>query len=158
METHLAKPETLNDSLNELEKFMINELPPSVEKLRHIFTPGLYAREFTADPNTLWISKEHLSTHIFIVSSGSVTVWIDGEEQYIEAPYIGITKPGTKRTLLVHEDGLVWTTFHANPENKNENEIIADITAIHDNPLLDDDEKNKLSEIRSKIDKIYLTQ
>lgn len=147
----------INDPLNELEKFMINELPPTVEKLRHIFTPGLYAREFIAEPNTLWISREHLSTHIFIVSSGSVTVWIDGEEQYIEAPYIGITKPGTKRTLLVHECGLIWTTFHANPENKNENEIVKDITAVHDNPLLDEEEKERILEIRSHIEKKYLT-
>lgn len=147
----------IDGSINELEKFILNELPPTTEKLRHIFTPGLYAREFHAQPNTLWISREHRTEHIFIVSMGSVTVWVDGKEQYIEAPYIGVTKPGTRRTLLVHEDGLIWTTFHANPDNKNENEIVEWITEEHNNPLLNEEEKDRLKEIRSKVETKYLT-
>lgn len=157
MEAHLAKPDSINDSINELEKFMLDNMEVTTEKLRHIFTPGLYAREFTAAPNTLWISREHRTEHIFIVSSGSVTVWIDGVEQFIEAPHIGITKPGTRRTLLVGEDGLIWTTFHANPENKNENEIVEWITEEHNNPLFTEQDKEKLKEIRSGINKQYLT-
>lgn len=156
METYLIKNNQVADSINELEKVMLNDMPPAVEKLRHIFTPGLYAREFSADPNTLWISREHRTEHIFIVSSGSVTVWIDGVEQFIEAPYIGITKPGTRRTLLVGEDGLIWTTFHANPENKNENEIVEWITEEHNNPLFTEQDKEKLKEIRDKIEVKYL--
>ena len=140
-----------------LEKFMLDNMEVTTEKLKHIFAPGIYAREFTANPNTLWVSRQHKTEHIFIVSSGSVTVWIDGDENYIEAPYIGITKPGTRRTLLVHENGLVWTTIHANPDNKNENEIVEWVTEEHNNPLFTEEDNRKLLEIRSRIEKKYLT-
>ena len=90
-------------------------------------------------------SKIHKTEHPFIVSKGVVSVSIDaGEWQLIEAPYSGITKPGTRRILWVHED-TIWTTIHANPDNENENEIEERIIEKHENPLLNIKEKERLT-------------
>lgn len=145
-----------NEGINTLEKFMLTEMEIVNEKLTHIFTPGLYAREFSAQANTLWISREHKTEHIFSVSKGAVSVWIDGVETLIVAPYTGITKAGTRRILFVWED-LIWTTFHANPLNKNEDEIVEEITEVHHNELLDEELMQRLKFVRQDIQTKYLT-
>jgi hypothetical protein len=90
---------------------------------------------------TFCTSKIHRFEHPFVVSQGKVSVWIDGEVQVIEAPYCGITKPGTRRILFIHDD-CVWTTFHVNPDDcKDVLEIENRIIEPHDNPLLSDEIK-----------------
>lgn len=109
--------------------------------LVHRFTPGLYVREIFMPAGTFLTSKIHKTEHPFIVSKGKVSVWIDGEVQIINAPYCGVTEPGTRRVLFIHED-CVWTTIHTNPDNcKDVLEIENRIIEAHDNPLLSDEIK-----------------
>lgn len=123
-----------------LNNFDVVECP-----LKHTFTPGLYIREIFMPKDSVITSKIHKTEHPFIVSKGVVSVSIDaGEWQLIEAPYSGITKPGTRRILWVHED-TIWTTIHANPDNENENEIEERIIEKHENPLLNIKEKERLT-------------
>lgn len=83
--------------------------------LMHVFTPGLYTRQIFMPANTLIVSKKHNTCHPFIVSKGVVHVKVNKDEwQTIEAPYMGVTMPGTRRVLLIEED-TVWTTLHALP-------------------------------------------
>lgn len=79
---------------------------------RHDFCPGIYARTIFMPAGTLCTSKIHKTRHFFVVTAGSCTV-VDsfGHRQLIAAPYLGVTEPGTKRVLLIHED-CIWTTFH----------------------------------------------
>ena len=42
-----------NKGIDTLEKFMLDNLELVNEELRHIFTPGLYLREYSAKANTL---------------------------------------------------------------------------------------------------------
>ncbi len=147
---------TKEEGINALEKFMLDNLELKNEKLRHIFTPGLYAREYSAVANTLCVSMTHKTEHIFVISQGMVSVWVDGVETVYEAPYIGITKPGTRRILFVWED-LIWTTFHANPDNLNENEIVDLVTETHENPFFSEEDKKMLSSVRKDIETKYLT-
>lgn len=80
-------------------------------KLEHTFTPGLYVREIFMPAGSLVISRIHLFEHPYMITKGSVSVY-DGEDiVFIEAPFRGITKAGTKRILYVHTD-TTWTTFH----------------------------------------------
>ncbi len=102
----------------------------------HIFTPGLYLREMTVSAGTLLTSKIHKTEHPFIVSKGLLRVWVDGEIEEIRAPYLGITKPGTRRIIYALEDA-VWTTCHENPNNENEIEIEERIIEKHDNVFID---------------------
>jgi hypothetical protein len=52
----------------------------------------------------------------------------------VEAPYFGITEPGTRRVLVMLED-TVWTTFHAT-ELTDPEEIAKAILVEYENPLL----------------------
>lgn len=135
-----------NDSrIDELEAAMLNNFDVVECPLKHTFTPGLYIRQIFMPKDSVITSKIHKTEHPFIVSKGVVSVSIDaGEWQLIEAPYSGITKPGTRRILWVHED-TIWTTIHANPDNENEFEIEERIIEKHENPLLNNKEKERLT-------------
>lgn len=79
----------------------------------HNFCPGMYARTVFMPAGTVLTSKIHKTQHFFVVSKGSCTVSNShGQRELITAPYLGVTMPGTKRALLIHED-CIWTTFHA---------------------------------------------
>ena len=86
------------------------------QQLRHVFTPGLYARELSLPRGTIVVTKIHNTEHPFVVSKGVVRVFIEGVGwETITAPHLGVTKPLTRRVVLIVED-CVWTTFH--PTNK----------------------------------------
>jgi len=108
--------------INELSKFDQVSMP-----LIHKFTPGLYTREIFMPKGTLVISMIHNTEHPFVITKGKVSVWIEGTGVVTyTAPYSGITKPGTRRILYIHED-CSWMTFH--PTDKtNPEEIVNDIT------------------------------
>ena len=79
--------------------------------LKHTFTPGLYTRQITMPKGAIVVSRIHLHEHPFIISKGKVLVYDGRSTTLYEAPYQGVTKPGTKRLLFIFED-TVWTTFH----------------------------------------------
>ena len=92
--------------------------------LTHSFTPGLYIREIVMPASALIISKIHKTEHPYVILRGKVSVWIDGVGvQTITGPHIGITKPGTRRILYIHEE-CHWATFH--PTNETDVEKIED--------------------------------
>lgn len=131
-------------SLDEVEAFLVrkggkvqgfgeelDELP-----VKHHFTPGLYAREIFMAAGMVLTSKIHNTEHPFVVSKGRCSVYneLTGDSVLIEAPYFGITYPGTRRLLFIHED-TVWTTFHPTPLTDLE-QIEAEIIMPHTNRLL----------------------
>ena len=102
----------------------------------HHFTPGLYCREILMPAGSVLTSKVHNTEHPFVVSQGSCSVYNEetGESVLITAPHFGITLPGTRRLLFIHED-TIWTTFH--PTNLTDvEEIERTIIKPHFNPLL----------------------
>lgn len=105
----------------------LEDLPQISLQLNHVFTPGLYVREILLRKGTLLTTRIHLTEHPFILSSGAVSVWDEANGcQYFQAPYTGITKPGTRRIIFAHED-TVWSTAH--PTDKTDpDEIMFDIT------------------------------
>lgn len=117
--THAAQVDRLQAALS---KFPQKETP-----VTHRFTPGLYVREIFMPKGTLVISKIHKTEHPYVVSKGHAAVWTEeaGVVQ-IKAPHCGITKPGTRRILYIHED-CIWTTFHPTTEtnlDKIEQQVI----------------------------------
>lgn len=103
-----AAIDQLEEEASKLEQV---DLPVS-----HVFTPGLYTRSIYMPAGVKLTSRIHLLEHPFLISKGIVSVW-DGETGWVKltAPYMGITKPGTRRVLLIHED-TIWTTFHVTNE------------------------------------------
>jgi hypothetical protein len=94
----------------------MSDMPQQECPLDHAFTPGLYSRTIFMPAGTLIVSKIHKTEHQYVISAGKVRVWT--REQgvvHLEAPHVGITKPGTRRVLYIDED-CVWTTFHPTDE------------------------------------------
>ena len=127
-----------HEAIDELERRMLAAgaaVGYTALPLVHRFTPGLYAREITMPAGTLITSRIHRTEHMFVVSKGRVSVWADGAWQLIEAPHTGVTKPGTRRVLYIHDD-CVWTTFHATPHTTPE-AVEEEIIAPHGGHLAD---------------------
>jgi hypothetical protein len=145
--------ESIDDKIDELESYMM-DYPPVNCPLDHIFTPGLYTRTIFMPAGSLITSLIHKTEHQFIISAGIVLVKIrEGEWQRLAAPYIGVTKPGTRRILYIEVDCL-WTTCHATdiqPKDESE-EAIAEAVALieaniiepHENKLLGGIIKNNI--------------
>lgn len=149
--TFLAK----KPSLDEVEAFLIakggrvQHFGEVLENLpvKHHFTPGLYCREIFMPAGAVLTSKIHNTEHPFVVSLGRCSVYNDatGEAVEIEAPYFGITLPGTRRLLFIHED-TIWTTFHPTHLTDIE-EIESAIIRPHLNPLLPPGEQTSMKRL-----------
>lgn len=88
------------------------KLPPVEIPIENRFTPGLYSRTARAPRGAAVVTRVHKTEHQFVISKGAVLVWAEGEPWHkVCAPYIGTTKPGARRVLIILED-CVWTTFH----------------------------------------------
>lgn len=129
--------------IDELESVMLGNLAQVECPLTHRFTDGLYVREIFMPAGTLITSKIHKTQHQYFVLQGKAIVWIDGKEELIEAPYIGITEPNTQRVLYILED-CVWATSHPNPDNETVEQIEERILEKHDNLLLTESQKQNL--------------
>lgn len=112
-------------NLDQVEKAIMQA--ESVEcPITHYFVNGVYCREMFMPKGVVLTSKIHLSMHPFILSKGKIAV-VDnnGEPQIIEAPYLGVTFPGTRRIIYSYEDS-VWTTIHrtdVKPESDSDEDI-----------------------------------
>lgn len=145
-----------NEGIDALEKLMLDELPPAIEELEHVHTKGLYGRKWTAEAGTIWVTRQHKVQHQFVILQGALSVWVNGVETYYEAPYNGITEPGTRRILYIWEP-TIWMTFHPNPDNLNEDEMVELVTEKHNNQFFSEEDEKLLAAIRSNIKTKYLT-
>ena len=92
--------------------------------LVHRWTPGLYIRQIFMPAGTLLTSKIHKTEHPYVVTKGRVSVYIPGVGvQELAAGHFGITKPGTRRVLYIHED-TTWITFHPNVDDEEDLAVI----------------------------------
>ena len=96
--------------------------------LKHSFGDGCYIREIFMPKGMLLTSKIHKVEHPYFVMKGKCSVLTEDGVVEIQAPFQGMTKPGTKRLILVHED-CTWITVHVTKHQeieKIEKEIIAE--------------------------------
>lgn len=112
------------------------ESGPEFANVEHTFTPGLYTRTIRMAAGAVITSETHRTEHPFVIHQGRCYVFNEsaGKWTLLQAPYMGITKPGTRRLLvIVHE--TVWSTFH--PTDKTDvAEIEEEILEPRKNPLL----------------------
>jgi hypothetical protein len=109
----------------------LSTMRPGNFPVTHRFTPGLYIRQIFMPKGSLIISKIHRTEHPFVISQGHAAVWSEAAGVvHLRAPFTGITYPGTRRVLYIHED-CIWTTFH--PTSKTDlGEIEEEIIEPHD--------------------------
>lgn len=122
----LLGPAADHAKIDALEEAALGGALAAVEmENRHDFIPGepgFYARTIymhgrapSGEPAwTIYTSKVHRTLHTYQVTAGRVTVFIPGEgPRRIEAPFAGVTQPGTRRVLLMAPgESCTWTTFH----------------------------------------------
>ena len=108
-------------------------IPPRME---HTLLDGMYTRRIYMDEGCYFTSGIHKTEHPFVILSGKILVRTHTGSIMYQAPYRGITKPGTRRILLALED-TVWETFHAT-QLKSVTEIVDSLSEDRINPLLTD--------------------
>lgn len=144
---------SVNEKIDKLEAVMADY--PTVDcPLTHRFTKGMYVREIFMPKDTWVTSLIHRTNHPFFLLKGKVSVYSENDgEQLLEAPYIGITTPNTRRVLYIHED-TIWATAHPTdiaPENESEEAVQKAVDLIteqiiepHENELLGGIVKNNI--------------
>jgi len=105
----------------------LNEVANTVNPLKHTFADGLYIREIFMPKGQIISTGIHKKEHPYFVLQGDISVLTDQGIQRIKAPYHGITKPGTKRLIYMHEDSI-WITVHATDKETPE-EVLEDVVA-----------------------------
>ncbi len=96
--------------------------------LKHTFGEGLYVREIFMPKGYVFTSRIHKEAHPYFVLKGKAIVVTEHGRMIVEAPFHGMTTPGTKRALYILED-CIWITCHRNPENKRDtDELENDLT------------------------------
>ncbi len=89
---------------------------PQVElPVRHIFSPGVYARELTIYAGCILTGAVHKYEQLNILSSGTMRVLTEEGIKEVSAPFTIVSPPGTKRIALALTD-CVWTTILATTE------------------------------------------
>jgi hypothetical protein len=139
MDDQLTETKTVTP-LDVLEKTMF-QFPQVDCPLVHRFTDGMYIREIFMPGGTAVTTLRHKTNHPFVITRGRVSVWNDGVVEELQAPYVGITNPGTRRLIIVHED-TVWITFH-NTEKTDPDEIAETICEVDVNPMLDENDHGR---------------
>jgi hypothetical protein len=138
--------------IDKVEKYL-STLPTRVMgDLYEEGTPGLYTRQLTIPAETLITSSVHKTCHPFIITKGVVTVYnaFDNSQILYKSGDRGITYPGARRVLYVHEE-TEWITFHSTNRigndfiglDKQEQQaiftlIMQDILQVYYNPCLVD--------------------
>lgn len=105
-----------NQLINGLERELVDRFPPVECPVVNTFTPGLYSRKTTMPAGSIVTSKIHKTEHQFVVLAGRCKVYTEeaGVVEY-KAGDSGITKPGTRRVLVMLET-TTWMTFHPTDE------------------------------------------
>lgn len=142
----LAKPENTQiqepSIINKIEHIVKNTLRVVELPLRNIFTKEngkyLYGRSIFIPAGCVLTSRIHKHQHQFIISQGHIKVYDEtsGTQQFLKAPYHGITEPGTRRALHAITD-TIWTTFHITDKN-DPDEIVEEVSERSSNPLLEE--------------------
>ena len=126
--------------LDVLEKEILRH--PQVDcPLVHRFTDGMYIREIFMPAGTVVTTLTHKTNHPFVLTKGKLSVWNNGEVEHLEAPHVGITQPGARRLIIIHEDAT-WITFHVT-DLTDPDEIAETICDTKPNPILDESDYAK---------------
>jgi len=130
----LRKRKDFRERITDLEKQVTNfegvivgEEMEKTNPVKHSFADGCYIREIFNPANELIITKIHKKEHPFFLMEGKMSILTEDGVKHIEAPYHGITKPGTKRAIYTHTD-CVFVTVHAT-ENTDIKEIEEEVIA-----------------------------
>jgi hypothetical protein len=106
---------SIDDKIDEFEAMLFRSKPIGEFPLKHLFLPGMYLRTIKMVKNSWVTSMIHNTVHPFFINSGKVSVFSENMgEELLETGFMGVTTPGTRRVLFMHET-TYWTTVHQLP-------------------------------------------
>lgn len=114
----LPASDSLRQQVEQLENTM-RELPQVELPLIHGFGPGFYARSLMVPEGTVLTGKVHSTRHIFMVTHGDISITTDSGTVRVQAPYMAICEPGSKRAGFAHAD-TVCVNIHITEEQNLE--------------------------------------
>ncbi len=126
-----------------------NKIVNTINPLKHTFADGLYIREIFMPKGQIVSTGIHKVEHPYFVQKGDVSVLTDEGIKRVKAPYNGITKPGTKRLIYMHEDS-VWITVHATNKSKVEDVLNDVIAKDFDDPDISIESMKKQLKLKSE--------
>lgn len=142
--------ESWNNYVDKIEAMMAT-LPIEDFETKHRFADGMYIREIFMPKGSMVVSNIHKTKHPFTILQGKVRVRTHLGAETLEAPYMGVTVPGTRRILHMEEDTR-WATFHAT-ELTDVQQIMDSILEKRTNPLLTE---NQLLRIKQRVNNTNL--
>jgi hypothetical protein len=118
MDTEVEVLADYEAQLRMLEEAVRRDLPLlDIDRLTfHHFCAGVYSREFALPAGCVVVSKRHAKENFFLIAKGAVLIATPTGPLRLDAPYMSITKPGTKRAFLALTD-TVFLTFHPNADD-----------------------------------------
>lgn len=96
------------------------KLPQAEPVTTHRFADGMYCREVFRKEGTLVVGKVHKKEHFFIVVQGTLTLWTEEGMKTVEAPFVWVSQPGTKRVTYAHTDAIAITVHQVSSRNLDE--------------------------------------
>lgn len=139
----------LPDSYGNPKKPGQDEIANTINPLKHTFADGLYIREIFMPKGQIISTGIHKKEHPYFVLKGDISVLTDEGIKRIKAPYNGITKPGTKRLIYMHEDS-VWITVHATDKSTVEDVLNDVIAKDFDDPDISIESMKRQLKLKSK--------
>lgn len=104
----------MRDKVVEIEALMKKQ-PQLDLKVTNHFSDGVYARELFIPKDTIVVGKIHKFENLNMMIKGEMSVLIGENIERVKAPFIVVSKAGTKRIAYTHEDSI-WVTIHGTHE------------------------------------------
>lgn len=122
------------EEIDRLQAEMV-KMPQAELETSHYFANGMYAREVHRPAGTLIVGKIHKHEHLFIVTKGQIVVWTESGMVRMNAPYVLVSKPGTKRVTLAEVDSTAMTVHRT--DNTDLDAIEAEIIESEGTAMFD---------------------
>ena len=121
----LAPREELRARIYALEAALL-EQPQKDCPVVHHYAPGVYVREMRVPPWTVLTGAVHKTEHLAMLIQGRIEVLTEDGLQILEAPCTLLSRPGIKRVGRTFEEGAIWSTIHANPDDCRDMDAIVE--------------------------------
>lgn len=116
------------DKVYELERILsqMDGQIPREEVTFHHFCKGLYCREYFMAAGTVAVGMKHAKESFFLLINGIARFsTADGTVQTVQAPYMAVTQPGSKRVVYAITDAT-FLTFHPNPDDSQDMDVLTE--------------------------------
>lgn len=110
------------DAVHAFEAEMKKNVPTAEEisilarmKVTHHWSYGIYGRELFLPKGVMIAGEIHKYPNMNVIVSGDISIYIEGQIQRVQAPFIFVAPAGSKRIAHAHED-TVWFMPHRTDE------------------------------------------